>query len=60
MHIDAQEAVNAVLDTLTHHVDRGAFAALHQALPQPLRAYLALPARGAPTPTKEATLTAEA
>ena len=60
-HIDAGEAINAVLDTLTHHVDRAAFATIHAVLPPQLRAYLALPVRGARRPrSKEAALAVEA
>ncbi|MGZ9031526.1 MAG: DUF2267 domain-containing protein, partial [Burkholderiaceae bacterium] len=59
-HIDAEQAINAVLDTLTHHIDRGVFATMHHVLPPQLRAYLALPSRGAPSRTNETSLTAEA
>jgi uncharacterized protein (DUF2267 family) len=55
-HIDAQQAINAVLDTLTRHIDRSVFATLHHVLPHPLRAYLALPARGASPPPRETAL----
>lgn len=59
-HIGAQAAINAVLDALTHHVDRGVLATIHHVLPQPLRAYLALPASGAPSPPKAPSATVEA
>lgn len=35
-HIDAQPAIHAVLDTLTHPVERGAFATIHHVLPPQL------------------------
>lgn len=58
--IDARLAIDAVLDALTQHVDRGVFEKIDHMLPSELRAYLALPERGAAPPRKDTAVTAGA